>query len=109
MSPSRRDFLSTATAATLTAVSLRGAAAPAASPPIVDTHVHLWDLTKFRLAWLEPGTPLHRNFLWEDYRQATQDLNLAKAIYMEVDVDPSQHEREATRWRRFAGAAARRW
>src|SRR3954454_13496677 len=89
---SRRDFLSTATAASLAAVGLVGSAAPAASPPIVDTHVHLWDLASFRLAWLEPGTPLHRNFLWDDYRRATQGLNLAKAIYMEVDVDPAQHE-----------------
>ena len=63
--------------------------------PIVDTHQHLWDTKRFRLPWIEPDTPLAKNFLIEDYLQATAGLNVVKAIYMEVDVDPAQQQAEA--------------
>jgi L-fuconolactonase len=91
----RREFLSSATALTLTALAPANSAAAAPSLPIVDTHVHLWDLARFRLPWLEGASGLNRNFLWQDYRQAAEGLDVVKAVYMEVDVDPSQQEREA--------------
>jgi L-fuconolactonase len=79
--------------------ALAQAAAPgqeAAGPiPIVDTHQHLWDLSKFRLPWIKPGTPLAKSFLPSDYRQATEGLHVVQAVYMEVDVDPSQQVAEA--------------
>jgi predicted TIM-barrel fold metal-dependent hydrolase len=63
--------------------------------PIVDTHQHLWDLKNFRLSWLKPDTVLNRSFLPSDYREATEGLNVVKAIYMEVDLDPAQQAAEA--------------
>ena len=63
------------------------------SIPIVDTHQHLWDLTKFQLQWLSP--PLDRSFIAKDYLEATQGLNVVKAVYMEVAVPPSQRLQEA--------------
>jgi L-fuconolactonase len=63
--------------------------------PILDPHQHLWDLGKFRLPWLEAGGPLARNFLMSDYLEAADGLNVVKTIYMEVDVEPSQHVAEA--------------
>jgi L-fuconolactonase len=89
--PTRRDFLGTASAALLAGAS----APPQEFPPIIDTHVHLWDLSRFHLAWLEGAPTLNRNFLWEDYRRTGEGLNIVKGIYMEVDVDPSEREREA--------------
>jgi L-fuconolactonase len=89
--PTRRQFLgSAAGAAALAAFS--GAAAPV---QIIDTHVHLWDRKRFRLAWLDGAPSLNRDYFWDDYRRATDGWNFVKAIYMEVDVDPSEHEREA--------------
>jgi predicted TIM-barrel fold metal-dependent hydrolase len=61
--------------------------------PIVDTHQHLWDLSKFKLQWLSP--PLDRSFTTKDYLEATQGLNVVKAIYMEVAVSPEQRLEEA--------------
>src|SRR5437016_5253992 len=58
--------------------------------PIVDTHQHLWDLSKFRLPWLKEGAPLARSFLPADYQAATAGLQVVKAVYMEVDLDPTQ-------------------
>jgi predicted TIM-barrel fold metal-dependent hydrolase len=63
--------------------------------PIIDTHQHLWDLGKFRLAWTDSAPSLARNYLTSDYLEATTGLNVVKAIYMEVDVDPSQQVAEA--------------
>lgn len=63
--------------------------------PIIDTHQHLWDLTKFTLPWTEGGGVLARTFLQKDYTEATAGLNVIKAVYMEVDVEPSQQRAEA--------------
>ncbi len=62
--------------------------------PIVDTHQHLWDLTRFKLPWLKDAPKLDRSFVMDDYRQATEGLNVVKSVYMEVDVEPSQQEAE---------------
>ncbi len=64
-------------------------------PPIIDTHVHLWDLSRFRLPWLESSNPLARSFLVDDYRKAAEGLGVVRTVYMEVDVDPTQHVAEA--------------
>ncbi len=102
----RRDFLAAS-------VSLAGAATVAGAEekhpvfPIVDTHQHLWDLSKFKLPWLKGAPSLKRDYLPKDYTAATADLGkftiggkslpakIAKTVYMEVDVDPSQQEQEA--------------
>jgi L-fuconolactonase len=67
--------------------------------PIVDTHQHLWDLTKFKLAWFDPDTPagkiLGHSFTPKEYAEATKGLNVVKAVYMEVDVVPEQQQKEA--------------
>lgn len=63
--------------------------------PIVDTHQHLWDLSKFHLPWTKGNDVLARSFVMADYLQATAGLNVTKTVYMEVDVHPSQQMREA--------------
>jgi len=73
-------------------------AVPASSPlPIVDTHQHLWDLSRFDLPWTkgEEVASLNRSYLMSDYLRATEGLNIVKAVYMEVDVHPSQQAQEA--------------
>ena len=63
--------------------------------PIVDTHQHLWDLSKFRLPWLKPGGELTRSFTSADYKKATEGLGITKSVYMEVAVAPEQKLAEA--------------
>lgn len=75
--------------------------------PIVDTHQHLWDLSKFKLPWLKSEPGLAKSYLMADYLAATADLptfpgqdgglkgKVTKTVYMEVDVEPSQQPREA--------------
>jgi predicted TIM-barrel fold metal-dependent hydrolase len=65
--------------------------------PIVDTHVHLWDLSKLHLPWmnLPKGKPLAHDYLLKDYDTATAGANVVKTVYMEVACDPKQHAVEA--------------
>jgi len=103
MAMNRRSFLKRASQVTVAASLMsplrsvgeeskgnRNAASPI---PIVDTHQHLWDLSKFKLRWLSP--PLDRSFTTKDYQEATQGLNVVKAVYMEVAVPPEQRVQEA--------------
>lgn len=89
----RRGFLAGGVAAVV--MSQAKAKADDAWPPIIDTHQHLWDRSKFRLEWIEKGSILDRDFLSADYAMATQGLGVVQAVYMEVDVVPAQHSAEA--------------
>ena len=96
----RRDFLA-ASAVAATSASLAAAKDKPVNNqmPIVDTHQHLWDITKFKLAWIDPDSPevkiLGHNFTPKEYAEATKGLNVVKAVYMEVDVVPEQQQKEA--------------
>jgi len=101
---SRRDFLTTvAVAGTAGSFACRLDSMVSAEDKsvseqfaIIDTHQHLWDLSKFKLPWhKDPDTkPLQRGFVMSDYLDATKGLNVVKTIYMEVDVEPHQQVEE---------------
>lgn len=61
---------------------------------IIDTHQHLWDLSRFNLPWLEGLDALDRSFTTADYADATKDLGVARSVYMEVDVAGDQRQDE---------------
>lgn len=90
----RRDFFkqAAATCAALTAANVQAGTQPL---PIVDTHLHLWDLDRFKLPWVRQGTPLARSYVMKDFLTAVEGLNVVKAVYMEVDVEVSQQRAEA--------------
>jgi predicted TIM-barrel fold metal-dependent hydrolase len=79
----------------LAGASFRAMPAGDAPIPIVDTHQHLWDLNKFRLAWTDSVPKLAKSYLMKDYLEATDGLGVAKTVYMEVDVVPEQQVAEA--------------
>ncbi len=96
MQSTRRDFLGQAALAALPLTLTRAGSGGDGRPlPIVDTHQHLWDLTKFRLPWVESSPVLNRSFLTKDYLKVSRGLNVVKAVYMEVAVDPTQLVAEA--------------
>ena len=69
------------------------------SVPIIDTHQHLWDLKKVRLAWLnlegkEDTVGFDRSFLMEEYLQAIESQNVVASVYMEVNVMEEGQQRE---------------
>ncbi len=107
----RREFLKTATGAVCAGMFSAGPLADAAAVanqenkdqpvnsqadlPIVDTHEHLWDLSKFNLPWTKDNPELGKSFVTKDYLAATHGLHVVKSVYMEVDVEPSQQVQEA--------------
>src|SRR5215475_5160479 len=91
----RRQFLQAGLAAAGTAALAAADTKKEPAIPIVDTHQHLWDLKKFKLPWVKEGSPLARSYVLDDYRKATEGLNVVKTVYMEVDVDPAQQDAEA--------------
>ena len=98
MQTTRRTFLaqSLGTAAALTVAPSTSLGAEAAGAiPIVDTHQHLWDLSVVHPPWLKPGGELTRNFVTQDYLEATAGLNVTTAVYMEVAVADDQLVAEA--------------
>lgn len=95
----RRDFVKFSSLSTLGGLAFHPGVSRADDKrllPIVDTHQHLWDLTKFRPPWLD-GAPdvLAKSYVTKDFLAATKGLNIVKAVYMEVDVDPNQQVAEA--------------
>jgi len=63
---------------------------------LVDTHQHLWDLSRFNLPWTKgAGLPLERNHLPSDYEDAIRGTGIDTAVYMEVDVANDQKTDEA--------------
>ncbi|MFV0381605.1 MAG: amidohydrolase family protein [Breznakia sp.] len=54
---------------------------------IIDTHVHVWDLEKMQLPWLESEGYLKQTFLESDYIKSikSEKFCITDAIYMEVD------------------------
>jgi L-fuconolactonase len=93
----RRDFLQTSAAAVIAAASSSCSTISGSRPDdlIIDTHQHLWDQTRLSPPWLK-GAPevLRHNYRSREYAEAIRGLNV-KAIYMEVDVAPQDHVREA--------------
>ncbi len=63
--------------------------------PIVDTHLHLWDLSRLRYAWLDRNALLNRNHLIEDYRKACGSVAVSKMVFLQCECDFAQFQQEA--------------
>ena len=65
--------------------------------PVCDTHLHLWDLDKFKLPWLSGDAVqrINRSFVMKDYLAASGESNVTRAVYMEVNVHPDHQVAEA--------------
>jgi L-fuconolactonase len=63
--------------------------------PIVDTHLHIWDLERLRYPWLAGVPMLNKNHLIEDYRRACGPLQVAKMVFLQCECDPAQFQAEA--------------
>lgn len=60
----------------------------------VDTHLHLIDKSRLSYPWLSSVPALDRDFLYETYAQEARRSGISMALHMEVDVEPSQIEKE---------------
>jgi len=62
---------------------------------IVDSHVHLYDIERFRYGWLDNVPRLKRTSLIADYDRARGPVEIDKIVFAEVAIDPGLHLAEA--------------
>jgi L-fuconolactonase len=95
----RRDFMRRGVAAACAVAASRVLGSQHESADtlqIIDSHVHIWNLKQFHLPWLDHNIPvLSRDYSVGDYADAASGLNIVAAVYIEVNVEPGQEEREA--------------
>ena len=63
--------------------------------PIVDTHLHIWDLGRLSYPWLDGVPMLNKNHLIEDYRLACGPVAVAKMVFLQCECDFAQFQAEA--------------
>ncbi len=63
--------------------------------PIIDSHVHLYDLERMRYGWLANAPKINRSHGLADYDEATRQVEIEKFVFAEVAVDPGLHLEEA--------------
>lgn len=72
----------------------------ASLPPIVDTHLHFWDLGAFRYPWLhDPGCEhLRQNYLPPDWQDDAANLEILARVHVQAEIDHDHDPVEETRW-----------
>ena len=56
--------------------------------PIVDSHVHLWDPTRFRMPWLDGNARIGKPFGLAEFREHAAGLDVEGIVYLQVEVTP---------------------
>jgi L-fuconolactonase len=63
--------------------------------PIVDAHVHLYDVSRLSYGWLAGVPKINRTYVLEDFDKARGPVVVDKIVFAEVAVDPGLHIKEA--------------
>lgn len=56
--------------------------------PIVDSHVHLWNPTRFRMPWLDGNERIGKPFGLADFREHSAGIEVEGIVYLQVEVTP---------------------
>jgi len=63
--------------------------------PIIDSHVHLYDVERLSYGWLKGVPKIARTHLLSDFDRARRPVIVDKLVFVEVAVDPGLHIEEA--------------
>ena len=62
--------------------------------PIIDAHLHLWDITKLKYPWLDDIPAFNKTFSLDDYNRACGNIKVEKMVFMQCECLSSQHMQE---------------
>ena len=62
--------------------------------PVVDTHLHIWDLGRIHYPWLANVPLLNKNHLIEDFTRACGSVAVSKMVFLQCECSPAQYEDE---------------
>jgi len=63
--------------------------------PIIDSHVHLYDIEKLNYSWMSGVPQLAHTTRMPEFDQARGSVDVEQLVFVEVDVDPGFHLDEA--------------
>jgi len=63
--------------------------------PIIDSHVHLYDIEKLSYSWMSGVPQLAHTTRMPEFDQARGSVDVEQLVFVEVDVDPGFHLDEA--------------
>src|SRR5271165_3418274 len=75
--------------------------------PIIDSHVHLYDVARLRYGWLNRVPRINRTHLLADFDAARGPVQVDRIVFAEVAVDPGLHVQEAAFVQEMADADQR--
>jgi L-fuconolactonase len=75
--------------------------------PVIDSHVHLYDITRLRYPWLSDVPQINRTYLLADFDAARGPVAVDQIVFAEVAVAPGQHIDEAAFVQELADADKR--
>lgn len=70
-------------------LQLHGDPTPSQRRALIDTHVHLYDISRFRYDWLDEHPALNRPHLHGDYARASSGSGVDGFFFVEVDCHPA--------------------
>ena len=59
--------------------------------PVIDAHIHLWDLNKLVYPWLTNVPCINRSFVLSDYDTARGSQPVEAMIFVQGECLPGQH------------------
>lgn len=75
--------------------------------PIVDAHVHLYDVERLRYGWMKAAPRIDRTHGLADFEAARGSVAVERLVFVEVAVDPGLHLEEAQYIQGLAGSDPR--
>ncbi len=63
--------------------------------PIIDTHLHVWDVNNLIYPWLKDVPVLNRSYLLPEYNEACGSVEVEAMVFMQCEADFSQAMDEA--------------
>lgn len=63
--------------------------------PIVDTHLHVWDIDRLDYPWLQEVPLINKTFLLDDYNRACVPVTVERMVFVQCEAAFSQFMQEA--------------